>query len=75
MTGAEGKASGRILDGRAAAKLVGGLLVGALLVYHRLTSYWSVVAAGGWRHCECWRGSDTADCNYVKIIGRLTDGV
>ena len=33
MTGAEGEASGRILDGRAAAKLVGGLLVGALLVY------------------------------------------
>jgi len=33
VTGAEGEASGRILDGRAAAKLVGGLLVGALLVY------------------------------------------
>ena len=47
VTGAEGEASGRILDGRTAAKLVGGLLVGALLVYHRLTSYWFVVAVGG----------------------------
>jgi hypothetical protein len=33
MTGVEGEASGRILDGRAVAKLVGGLLAGALLIY------------------------------------------